>query len=149
MKTFSTTNLYNSSRCIIYILIISSFDKIKVNLFIKHISLSYSLWNCKRDVQDLWIMLEPSCEMNKWPNNQNKLCRFWEVTEFCSCQLFHLKSSCQGKLRLNLKKNWILKTTSNGKTTNMKVVGLEKLWNSIAVNVLVWNHLVMKNYIKF
>jgi hypothetical protein len=39
MKTFSTTNLYNSSRCTIYILIISSYDKIKVNLFIKSISL--------------------------------------------------------------------------------------------------------------
>jgi hypothetical protein len=32
-----TTNLYNSSRSTIYILIISSYDKIKVNLFIKSI----------------------------------------------------------------------------------------------------------------
>jgi hypothetical protein len=39
MKKFSTTNLYNSSRCTIYILNISSYDKIKVNLFIKPISL--------------------------------------------------------------------------------------------------------------
>jgi hypothetical protein len=39
MKKFSTTNLYNSSRYTIYILIIFSYDKIKVNLFIKHISL--------------------------------------------------------------------------------------------------------------
>ena len=39
MKKFSTTNLYNSSRCTIYILVISSYDKIKVNLFRKTISL--------------------------------------------------------------------------------------------------------------
>jgi hypothetical protein len=44
-------------------------------------------------------------------------------------------------------KIWILKTTLNGKTTNMKVVGLEKLWNFIVDNVLVWNHLVIQNYV--
>jgi hypothetical protein len=41
MKKNLTTNLYNSSRCTIYILIVYSYDKIKVNLFIKPISLSY------------------------------------------------------------------------------------------------------------
>jgi hypothetical protein len=39
MEKFSTTNFYNSSRYTIYILIISSYDKIKINLFIKPISL--------------------------------------------------------------------------------------------------------------
>ena len=34
MKSFSITDLYNSSRRTIYILIISSYDKIKVNFFI-------------------------------------------------------------------------------------------------------------------
>jgi NADH/NAD ratio-sensing transcriptional regulator Rex len=32
------------------------------------------------------------------------------------------------------------------KTTNMKIVGIEELWNFVADNVLVWNHLVMQNY---
>jgi hypothetical protein len=40
-----------------------------------------------------------------------------------------------------------LKTNSNGKTTNMKVVGLEKCWNFVVDNVLVWYHLVMQNYV--
>jgi hypothetical protein len=40
MKKFSATNLYNSSRWTIYILVISSYDEIKVDLFIKTISLS-------------------------------------------------------------------------------------------------------------
>jgi hypothetical protein len=40
MKKFSTTNLYNSSWCTICILNISSYDKIKINLFIKPMSLS-------------------------------------------------------------------------------------------------------------
>jgi hypothetical protein len=44
-------------------------------------------------------------------------------------------------------KIWILKTTSKEKTTNMKVVGIEELWNFVVVNVLVWNHLVMQNYV--
>jgi hypothetical protein len=42
------------------------------------------------------------------------------------------------KTTFEFKKNkiWTLKTTSNGKTTNMKVVGLEKLWNFVVDNVL-------------
>jgi hypothetical protein len=44
-------------------------------------------------------------------------------------------------------KFWILKTTSKEKTTNMKVVGIEELWNFVVDNVLVWNHLVMQNYV--
>jgi hypothetical protein len=44
-------------------------------------------------------------------------------------------------------KIWILKITSNGKTTKMKVIGLEKLWNFVVDNVLGWNHLVMQNYV--
>ena len=64
-----------------------------------------SLWNYIREMYNIYlIILEPSCEMNKWPNSQNKLCRSWKVIDFCSWQLFHLKSSCQQKLCLNLKK---------------------------------------------
>ena len=44
-------------------------------------------------------------------------------------------------------KNWILKTTSKEKTTNMKVVGIEELWNFVVDNVLVWNDIVMQNYV--
>jgi hypothetical protein len=33
MKKFSTTKLFNSSRCTMFILVICSFDKMKVNLF--------------------------------------------------------------------------------------------------------------------
>ena len=50
MKKFSTKKLYNSSKYTIFILFISSYDKIKVNLFTKFINLSRSLWNYKRDV---------------------------------------------------------------------------------------------------
>ena len=148
MKKFSTTNLYNSSWCTIYILNISLYDKIKINLFI-NLYLSRSLWNYDRDVENLCILLEPSSEINKLPNNQNKLCRSWEVIEVYSWQLFHLKSYCQRKLRLNLKKLkfefW--KRSRKKKTTNKKVVGIEELWNFVVDNVLVWNHLVMQNYI--
>jgi hypothetical protein len=43
-------------------------------------------------------------------------------------------------------KIWILKTTSNEKTTNREILGLDKLWIFVVDNVLVWNHLVMENY---
>ena len=41
MKNFSTTKLYNFSRSTKFILVISSFDKATITLFIKSISLSY------------------------------------------------------------------------------------------------------------
>jgi hypothetical protein len=37
--------------------------------------------------------------------------------------------------------------TSKEKTTNMKVVGIEELWNFVVDNILVWNNLVMQNYV--
>ena len=50
MKKFSTTKLYNSSRCTMFVLVFSSYDKVKVNLFINLTYLSCSLWNYKRDI---------------------------------------------------------------------------------------------------
>ena len=50
MKKFSTTKLYNSSRCTIFVLIFSSYDKVKINLFTNLTYLSSSLWNYKRDI---------------------------------------------------------------------------------------------------
>ena len=50
MKKFSTTKLYNSSRCTMFVLVFSSYDKVKVNLFTNLTYLSCSLWNYKRDI---------------------------------------------------------------------------------------------------
>jgi len=36
--------------------------------------------------------------------------------------------------------------TSNGETYKMKVVDLEKLWNFVVDNFLIWNNLVKENY---
>jgi len=46
IKKFSTTKLYNFSRSTIFILL-SSFDKVKINLFTKFTCLFHSLWNYK------------------------------------------------------------------------------------------------------
>jgi hypothetical protein len=35
------------------------------------------------------------------------------------------------------------------KNHQIKVVGLEKLWNFIVDSLLIWNHLVMQNYVEF
>jgi hypothetical protein len=37
--------------------------------------------------------------------------------------------------------------TSDGETAKMNVVDLEKLWNFVVNNFLIWNHLVNENYI--
>jgi hypothetical protein len=37
--------------------------------------------------------------------------------------------------------------TSNGKTTKMKAIGLKKLWNFVVHNILVWNRLVIQNFV--
>ena len=50
MKKFSTTKLYNSSRCTMFVLVFSSYDKVKVNLFTNLTYLSGTLWNYKRDI---------------------------------------------------------------------------------------------------
>ena len=44
MKKFSTTKLYNSSRCTMFVLVFSSYDKVKVNLFTNLTYLSCSLY---------------------------------------------------------------------------------------------------------
>ena len=36
---------------------------------------------------------------------------------------------------------------SDGETTKIKVVDLEKLWNFVVDNFLIWNHLVKENYV--
>ena len=50
MKKFSTIKLYNSSRCTMFVLVFSSYDKVKVKLFTNLTYLSCSLWNYKRDI---------------------------------------------------------------------------------------------------
>jgi hypothetical protein len=37
--------------------------------------------------------------------------------------------------------------TSDGETTKIKVVDLEKLWNFVVDNFLIWNHLINENYV--
>jgi hypothetical protein len=49
MKRFSSTNLYDSSRCTIYILIISSYDKIK-SKFVNKTYISLVVYETKRDM---------------------------------------------------------------------------------------------------
>lgn len=50
MKKILTTKLYNLSRCTIFVIIIFSYDKVKLNLFINYTPLSCSLWNFKREI---------------------------------------------------------------------------------------------------
>ena len=41
----------------------------------------------------------------------------------------------------------IFQMTTDEKTTKMKVVGLEKLWNFVVDNFFIWNHLVKEKYV--
>jgi hypothetical protein len=42
---------------------------------------------------------------------------------------------------------WIFKMTSNGETTKIKVVDLEKLHNFRVDNFFIWNLFVKENYV--
>jgi hypothetical protein len=79
-------------------------------------------------------------------NHQNESCRSWKVMKLYSRQRLNLKSFDHAKLYLNSKLDFF-QTATEQNTTKMKVVGLEKLWNSIVDNFLIWNHLIMQNYI--
>jgi hypothetical protein len=37
--------------------------------------------------------------------------------------------------------------TLDGKSTKMIIVGVEKLWNIVLDNFLIWNHHVTQNYV--
>jgi hypothetical protein len=79
-------------------------------------------------------------------NHQPKSCRYWRVMRLCHWQCFGLKLSCHAKLCLNFK-IWIFQTISDGKTTKIKVVGLELQWNFVIDNFLIWNHLIIEKFV--
>jgi hypothetical protein len=37
--------------------------------------------------------------------------------------------------------------TSDGETTKIKVIDLEKLWNFVVYNYFIWNHLLLQNIV--
>jgi hypothetical protein len=73
-------------------------------------------------------------------NYQTENCRSQKFMKLHSWWLFYLKSSC-GPCRANRPVGHPLadrsQMTSDGETTNMKVVDLEKLWNFVVDNFLV------------
>jgi hypothetical protein len=77
-------------------------------------------------------------------NYQNDSCRSLKFMKLRSWRLFDLKSSC-GPYRANrpvgLPPADRSKMTSDGETTKMKVVDLEKLWNFAVHNFFIWNRL--------
>ena len=83
-----------------------------------------------------------------WKNFLNKNCRSPKVMKHCSWQLFDLKTSCHAKLRLNFK-IWTFQTTSDEKTTKINSVDLEKLWNIVVDNFLIWKILSCKTVFEF
>ena len=44
---------------------------------------------------------------------------------------------------------WIFRTTSDGETTKIKVVDLEKLYNFVVDNFFIWNHCHRKLRLNF
>jgi hypothetical protein len=82
----------------------------------------------------------------KWTNSRHESCRFWEVMELCSLQLFYLKSYCQWKSNLNLLnlKFKFCKWPQMGKLQH-KVVDLRKFWNFLVEKFWIWIRLKLKN----
>ena len=76
----------------------------------------------------------------KWP--KQKLYNF--VFANFSFEIIYLRKIIFEFLTFEI---WIFQTTSDGETTKMKVVDHEKLWNFVADNFFIWNHLVKENYV--
>jgi hypothetical protein len=55
--------------------------------------------------------------------------------------------SCKTASKFQNFKIRIFQKTSDGKTTKINFVDLEKLQNFVVDNFLIWNHLVIQNYI--
>jgi hypothetical protein len=69
-----------------------------------------------------------------------KSCKSLEVMKLFNWQLFHLKSFGLPKLHLNLSnlKYKFLQTTSDGKSTKIKIVELKKLFIFVVNNFFIW-----------
>jgi len=102
---------------------------------------NFFIWNYLSNKNYIWS-LKFSNELG-WRNDQNKTCRFQKVIQFCSWQLFHLKSSIQGKLWVNFLtfEIQILQMTSGGEMGKTKVVDLKKLQNFVVDNFFIWINL--------
>ena len=99
-------------RCTIFVLVIFSNDKMILTLLTKF---TFSLVGYEARRDNLHICLvgyEARRDVSKiceqcyyhnigWRNDQNKMCRSWEVIKICIWQVLYVKSSCDAKVCLN------------------------------------------------
>ena len=101
IKMLQTTKFHNFSRSTKFILVICSSDIVVVTLFTNLIDLSSTFMKL---IQEIWercrFYEQRYCRFVKWRNDQNKLCRSWEVIQLCSWKVFHLNSFRASKIAL-------------------------------------------------
>ena len=104
IKMLPTTKFHNFLRSTKFILVICSSDIVVVTLFINLIYLSSTFMKLIWDIWERCRFYEQRyCRFVKWRNDQNKLCRSWEVIQLCSWKVFHFNSFRASKIAL---KKW-------------------------------------------
>ena len=143
MKKWWIPKSYNSSRSRIFILIISSSDKVIVNIIHKSTCLSYSLWNYEW-YMGLWTMFT-----NTLLNKEMIKIKVVDNDEFYNIYIYNFFSwnhlvfqnlvwSCHF-LKF---KFWIIQILSHEKMTKTKVVYLDEFYNFKVYNIFMLDHLL-------
>ena len=134
--------MYNSSRSTTFILVISSSDKVIVNIVHKSTCLSYSLWNYEWYV-DLWTMFTNTLlneEMIKIKVVDSDEFNFY-VHDFSSWNHLRFQNLVWSCHFLKFK-FWIIQISSHEKMTKTKVVYLDEFYNFKVYNIFMLDHLL-------
>ena len=99
IKMLPTTKFHNFLRSTKFILVICSSDIVVVTLFTNLIYPSSIFMKLMRHERCRFYE-QRYCRFVKWRNDQNKLCRSWEVMQLCSWKVFHLNSFRASKIAL-------------------------------------------------
>ena len=135
--------MYNSSRSITFILIISSSDKVIVNIVHKSTCFSYSSWHYESYV-NLWTMFTNTSSHEQVTKikviDSDEFNNFYVHDFYCWSHLRfqNLVWSCH----LLKFKIWTVQILSNKKMTKIKVVDSD-VFNNFYIHHN-WNHLVVK-----
>ena len=140
--------MYNSSRYRTFILVISSSDKVTVNIVHKSTCLSCSSWNYEWYV-NLWTMFTNTLLNKKVIKikvvDSDEFNNFY-VHDFCSWNHLRFQNLIWSLYLLKFK-IWTVQIWSNEKMTKIKVGDLDELYNFYIHHFYNWNHLVVENQV--
>ena len=140
--------MYNSSKSTTFILVISSSDKVIINIVHKSTCLSNSSWNYEWYV-NLWTMFTNTLsheEVTKIKVVDSDEFNNFYVHDFCSWNHLRFQNLVWSWHLLKFK-IWIIQILSNEKMIKIKVVYSNVFNNFYVHDSLIWNHLRFQNLV--